>query len=75
MKNTKADPIKVRVEIARETLLRLLASEHLCAAELRCLDCPSKKCLWRLCLDVVSIGAMTDHPNLKAVPGGKPPTC
>lgn len=40
----------VRVEIAAETLTRLLAGGQLCAADLRCLDGRSKQHLWRLCL-------------------------
>lgn len=40
----------VRVEVAPETLHRLLAAGQLCAADLRCLDCESKQCIWRLCL-------------------------
>lgn len=41
---------KLRIEMAEETLLRLLDKGQLCAADLRCLDCKSKNCLWRLCL-------------------------
>lgn len=40
----------IRVEIAEETLLRLLAGGQVCAADFRCLDCKSKQCLWNLCL-------------------------
>jgi hypothetical protein len=40
----------VRVEMTAETLGRLLAAGQVCAADLRCLDCESKKCIWRLCL-------------------------
>lgn len=40
----------LRLEIPAETLLRLLASGQLCAADVRCLDCDSKQCLWRLLL-------------------------
>lgn len=40
----------VRVEIAAETLSRLLVDGHVCAADLHCLDGHSKQCLWRLCL-------------------------
>jgi hypothetical protein len=40
----------LRLEIPAETLLRLLASGQLCAADIRCLDCDSKQCLWRLLL-------------------------
>jgi hypothetical protein len=45
-----ADRKRVRVEITEETLTRLLAKGHVCAADFRCLDCKSKQCLWRLCL-------------------------
>ena len=41
---------QIRVEIAEETLLRLLAGGQVCAADFRCLDCKSKQCLWNLCL-------------------------
>lgn len=40
----------VRVELSADILNRLLASGQVCAADLRCLDCESKKCIWRLCL-------------------------
>jgi hypothetical protein len=40
----------IRVEIAEKTLVRLLRAGQVCAADLRCLDCKSKQCLWRLCL-------------------------
>lgn len=40
----------VRVEIAEKTLIRLLSAGQICVADMRCLDCESKKCLWRLCL-------------------------
>ncbi|MGD9367845.1 MAG: hypothetical protein PVH87_19245 [Desulfobacteraceae bacterium] len=46
----KVNPKKVRVEITEEILSRLLANEQVCAADFRCLDCKSKQCLWRLCL-------------------------
>ncbi|WP_319523085.1 hypothetical protein [uncultured Desulfosarcina sp.] len=45
-----ADNNHIRVEIAEETLLRLLAGGQVCAADFRCLDCKSKQCLWNLCL-------------------------
>lgn len=41
----------VRIEIAEDTIARLLAQGQVCAADLRCLDCKSKECLWRLCLE------------------------
>ena len=40
----------LRLEIPADTLLRLLANGQLCAADVRCLDFNSKKCLWRLLL-------------------------
>jgi hypothetical protein len=40
----------VRVEVDAETLNRLLAAGQVCAADFRCLDCESKRCIWRLCL-------------------------
>lgn len=40
----------VRVEIEAETLLDLLRGRPVCAADLRCLDCESKRRLWQLCL-------------------------
>jgi hypothetical protein len=40
----------LRIEIAEETLTRLITDGQVCAADLRCLDCESKQCLWRLCL-------------------------
>ncbi|HPA13732.1 MAG TPA: hypothetical protein PKV75_00535 [Desulfobacterales bacterium] len=46
-----ADRKRVRVEITEETLTRLLEKGHVCAADFRCLDCKSKQCLWRLCLE------------------------
>lgn len=46
----KADKETVRIEIAEKTLVRLLRAGQVCAADLRCLDCKSKQCFWRLCL-------------------------
>jgi hypothetical protein len=40
----------VRVEIDAATLLQLLKGRRLCAADMRCLDCESKRCLLRLLL-------------------------
>lgn len=40
----------IRIEVSAATLGRLLADGHLGAADLRCLDCASKRCVWRLCL-------------------------
>ena len=44
------DKDSVRVEISTATVSRLLVEGQVCAAEFRCLDCRSKQCLWRLCL-------------------------
>ena len=41
----------VRVEITEKTLVRLLSSGQVCVADFYCLDCKSKQCLWRLCLE------------------------
>ena len=49
-------PQKLRVEISAATLSRLLALEQICAAEFRCLDCSSKQCLWKLCLESCACG-------------------
>ena len=39
------------VEISAHTLKRLIMDNQLCAADLNCLDCESKFCLRRLCLE------------------------
>jgi hypothetical protein len=44
----------VRVEIGADKLQELLRARRICAADLRCLDCDSKDCLWRLCLDAIA---------------------
>jgi hypothetical protein len=60
----------VRVEVEAETLNRLLAAGQVCAADFRCLDCESKRCIWRLCLincaSKLNSGKVTesDHKNL-----------
>jgi hypothetical protein len=60
----------VRVEVEAETLNRLLAAGQVCAADFRCLDCESKRCIWRLCLincaSELKIGKATGsvHENL-----------
>lgn len=40
----------VRLEMPASTLARLLAGGHVGAADLRCLDCASRRCLRTLCL-------------------------
>ena len=42
---------RVRLEMSENTLRSLLTSEQVCAADFHCLDCESKQCLWRLCLE------------------------
>jgi hypothetical protein len=42
---------RVRLEMSETTLRSLLTAGQVCAADFRCLDCESKKCLWRLCLE------------------------
>jgi hypothetical protein len=54
-----------RVEIAAETIARLLARRQVCAADLRCLACKSHECLWRLCLKSCLMG--TEAPKRKRV--------
>ncbi|RZB33401.1 MAG: hypothetical protein SRB2_04040 [Desulfobacteraceae bacterium Eth-SRB2] len=60
----------VRVEVDAKTLNRLLAAEQVCAADFRCLDCESKRCIWRLCLLnctsrlKTGIATESDHENL-----------
>jgi hypothetical protein len=49
---------RLRVEIAADKLLELLRARRICASELRCLDCESKSCLWRLCLNAI-VGTTT----------------
>lgn len=38
----------VRVQITEAKLLELLKGGLLCTSDMRCLDCESKDCLWRL---------------------------
>ncbi|MES9991275.1 MAG: hypothetical protein ABW098_04940 [Candidatus Thiodiazotropha sp.] len=40
----------VRVEIDSSTLLQLLKGRRICASDMHCLDCESKRCLMRLLL-------------------------
>jgi hypothetical protein len=41
----------VRIELSEKTIARLLAGGQICVAELRCLDCRTKRCIWRLVLE------------------------
>lgn len=47
---TVSEKKTVRIEVAEDTLLRLLERGQVSASDLRCLDCRSKQCLWRPCL-------------------------
>lgn len=59
---------RIKLEIDTETLRRLLDSGQLCAADIRCLDCASKHCVWKLCLQ--SLGReMTCPQTTPSVPG------
>ncbi len=49
-----AENNRLCVEISADTLKRLLSANQLCAADLNCLDCVSKQCLRRLCLESCS---------------------
>lgn len=40
----------VQIEIGIEKLESLFNDGELCAADFRCLNCVSKKCVWNLCL-------------------------
>ena len=40
----------VRVAIDRKRLQALLETGVICAADFHCLDCESKHCVWKLCL-------------------------
>lgn len=46
-----ADQRYVRVELSEKTIARLLTCGHVCVADLRCLDCRAKHCIWRLALE------------------------
>jgi len=48
---------KVRLEMSEKTLKSLLTANQVCAADFRCLDCASKQCMWRLCLESCIISA------------------
>lgn len=54
-------PKRLRGEISSDTLGRLLSDNQLCATDLRCLDCISKQCLWRLCLESCAATAPKDE--------------
>lgn len=41
----------VRVSLNTRTLKRLLNSGQLCVADMKCLDCTSKECIWKMLLE------------------------
>jgi len=45
---------RIRLELDAVTLHRLLDSGVLCAGEIRCLDCSSKQCISKFCLQLLS---------------------
>jgi hypothetical protein len=53
------DDNTVNIAIDRNLLAKMLCDKTLVAADIRCLDNPSKKQLWRLCLQ-----ACLKHPVL-----------
>jgi hypothetical protein len=61
---TSAERKSVRVEISEKTLLRLLAGGQVCAADFQCLDCHSKKCLWRQCLESCTDGLSAEYGSV-----------
>ena len=50
-------PERISVEIHRDKLLELLRARHLCAADITCLDCDAKDCVWRLALAACGSGS------------------
>lgn len=63
----------VRVELSGAVLLRLLRAGHLGASDLRCLDCPSRRCLRRLCLDSCKVRRAGGARHLaRECPGEEP---
>jgi len=44
-------PDRVQIEVEAEKLENLLSNGVLCAADLRCLNRDSKKCIWAMCLN------------------------
>jgi hypothetical protein len=65
----------VRLEMSEDMLRRLLTAGQVCAADFRCLDCESKDCLWRLCLEscaanvTAGVGIQWGHRSLSRVYG------
>ena len=40
----------IQLEISLEKVEALFSKGELCAADIRCLNCRSKKCIWNVCL-------------------------
>ncbi len=50
----------VQLEVGIEKLESLFAKGELCAADIRCLNCDSKKSIWNLCLKSCARRSATD---------------
>ena len=70
------DGSRIRLELDIHTLRRLLGSGLLCASDVRCLDCDSKHCVWKLCLQTLSKNIRQiecdDLPAWQKFPGMNP---
>ena len=67
------EPGRLSVSIPEQTLRRLLSADQLCAADLNCLDQPSRHALRRLCLESCMApgnGADKGRHRRKAAPLG-----
>lgn len=42
----------IQLEISLEKLEQLFSKGEICAADIRCLNCESKNCVWNLCLNL-----------------------
>jgi hypothetical protein len=51
----------VRIEMSKQTLIRLLASGAVCAADLSCLDSTAKQCLMQLMLQSCQARECREH--------------
>ncbi len=61
----------VRLELPATVLQRLLASGQLHTQDFHCLDCHSKHCVWRLCLQNSARGLQASH---RSKPSRRPTT-
>lgn len=48
MSSEKQDVVQIEIKI--DKLESLFSKGEICATEIRCLNCESKKCIWSLCL-------------------------